>query len=413
MTPSRGASQRVKRAQQLVHTRARGVLPGQRRPRGRRPGGAQPAPAAPRRRPPARARAATASRILGVDEQRRSRAGLGQRGAVGGHDRRAAGHRLDARQPEALVQRGHARTPARRRTGPEAASSGDRSQPAQRARRPTRAVRRRGAGLATELRSRPAGATSSTPTRGEAPRREREHPQVLARRCRCPPSARTGCDEAQRRAGAGGVRVGARSGRRRLRRSPLMRSGARRAAARRSRRARTRRRSRPARRGAAIRGSSSALPGDIVAEYQPPPRSAAVSWMTTTLPGQASGAMLAGQKISARRPRAPPAPAARAAPTRGRRGARAAAAAAPPRSARTSRGRRPIDLARPALDAAELGAAGRARVEHDRPGHRARGPRSTRRARRSAVSWRRSRLAGRPVSALSAMRSTNVVSCRR
>ncbi len=44
-------------------------------------------------------------RIIGVDQQRRVAAHLGQRGAVGGDHRRAARHRLQARQPEALVAR--------------------------------------------------------------------------------------------------------------------------------------------------------------------------------------------------------------------------------------------------------------------------------------------------------------------
>ena len=68
--------------------------------------------------PSARAIASASSPVVArVGEQRRVPAGLGQRGAVGGDDRCAARHRLQAREPEALVELGQHERP---RAGVEA-----------------------------------------------------------------------------------------------------------------------------------------------------------------------------------------------------------------------------------------------------------------------------------------------------
>ncbi len=99
--------------------------------------------------------------------------GLRQRGGVGGHDRHAGGHRLEHRQPEALVargqrERGRARVEAGQQRLVDVAEQADALEPR----------------LARELRPPAAGGDDVDALGGERPRGGGERGEVLARRLR-------------------------------------------------------------------------------------------------------------------------------------------------------------------------------------------------------------------------------------
>ena len=280
-------------------------------------------PAATRRSSPIAASTASviAAWSRGVDEQRGAAARLRQRAAVGRHDRHAGRHRLQHRQPEALVQARAGRRPRRPRRAPGSSASATR--PSARTAppaalggelRPRRRPRRRG-----RCPARPGAAPPARARRGSCAaggwRRQDVGPRQIERRAR-----RRGVDAGVQpvvvdaaRDDRHPARIGARSS------TSSARENSDTVTTWRARRTTT--------------GSTARCQAAYAPEYHAGSRSAAASWTTTTLRPEANGAVLAGCRTSGAR-RAPRPRAGRPAPTRAPRGARARAAGARRRSAR-------------------------------------------------------------------------------
>ena len=153
-------------------------------------------------------------RVVGVGEQRGAAAGLGQRGAVGGHDRGAGRHRLDARQAEALVERRHGEGGGARVEGGQVGVVHVADPPAR------LRCRRWGCTRASSRRS-----TTSSPLAASSRRDRVEQARGSCARPRCRARARRGGRRGpRRREHAGPGRRGRRSAGRRPAGSPRTRS---------------------------------------------------------------------------------------------------------------------------------------------------------------------------------------------